>query len=615
MAYLRRLLNREGKIYYHIAESYREKDRVRQRTLERIGRHDQMLASGIADPEQAAREAVAEFNTNRRSFKITKTVATNSESPESLLGLGYQIPLQIYSELGIPQVVANYTSEHKFAYDLDHILKVLVLGRLLDPGSKSRTCEQFQQTLAPTKVFQPATISPHDLFRSLDRITELKDSLQLQIHQSLSSLTQRTGHLVFYDVTNYYFESDLGDPDILDNGEVTYLNKTQLKKQGIPLSSIQTSGLRKRGPSKEYRRDPIVQLGLFMDTNGIPISYELFPGNQTDPITYVPAMEQMKRQFGIERVITVADKAMNSQRNILAALTRGDGWVFSQKLRGGKRGAPTPLQQFVLDSDGWEFNESRTVGVKSMIRERALRDPNSGKSQTVQEKVLVVWRKAYETRERLRRDGALSYASALTRPEVFRQTMRKGGKRFLKLEYRDPKTKQLIQVSPHFGLDLEQVDWEAQFDGMNVIVTSEINMEDEEIIATYGQLGKIEDCFRASKFNLKTRPVYVWTKEHVEAHFLICFMALVILRFLQYRLDNKYSPARTLEALKSIQGQSWAQGYWQVFQNTDAKEILEALNLPKLNEYMPAEVIRNLTKGKKRIMTKEKMPRRQNHVG
>ncbi len=606
MAYLRRLRNREGKIYYHIAESYREKDRVNQRTLERIGRHDQMLANGIANPEQAAREAVAEFNANRRPFKITKTVATHNESPQSLLGLGYQLPLLIYSELGISQVVTDYTHEHKFTYDLDHILKVLVLGRLLGPCSKSRTNEQFRQTLAPTITFRPDVISPHDLFRSLDHITELKDTLQHQIHQSLSASTGRTGQLVFYDVTNYYFESDLGDPDILDNGEVTYLNKTQLRKQGIPPSSIQTQGLRKRGPSKEYRHDPIVQLGLFMDTNGIPISYELFPGNQTDPITYVPAMEQMKRQFGIERAITVADKAMNNQQNILAALERGDGWVFSQKLRGGKRGSPTPLQQFVLDSDGWEFDESRTIGVKSTIRERTLRDSNNGKSQIVQEKVLVVWRKTYEARERLRRDGALGYASALTEPEVFRQTMRKGGKRFLKLEYRDPKTKQLIQVSPHFGLDLERVDWEAQFDGMNVIVTSEINMEDEEIIATYGQLGKIEDCFRASKFNLKTRPVYVWTKEHIEAHFLICFIALVILRLLQHRLDNKYSPARIIEALNSIQGQPWAQGYWQIFQNTDAKEILEVLGLPKLYEYMPAEIVQNLT---------EEKPRRLKHVG
>ena len=140
----------------------------------------------------------------------------------------------------------------------------------------------------------------------------------------------------------YYFETDIPDEEeISEDGEVLKV------------------GLRRRGPSKEHRPKPIVQLGLFMDTNGIPISYKLFRGNQTDPVTYLPAVEEVKKQFGIERIIVVADKAMNSKTNVSSMLEQGDGWLFSQKHR-GKRGAPKDIQERILDSEGWLFNTDET---------------------------------------------------------------------------------------------------------------------------------------------------------------------------------------------------------------------------------------------------------------
>ncbi len=593
MAYLRKLKNREGHIYYHIVESYRTKNIVRQRVLQRIGRHDQMLSSGIVDPEATATLALKQYKESRPRL-LTKVVSADDDITPTLLNLGYQIPLKVYDTLGISKPIDEYTESHKFKYDLSTVLKLLVIGRILDPASKSKTITDFQKTLHGSW-----TVSQHDMYRALDHLPNLKQPIQKQMHKNLTRLTGRTGYLAFYDVTNYYFETDLDDPDTLVNGSVTMLNKTQQKKQGIDPADIAIPGLRKRGCSKEYRRNPIVQLGLFMDSNGIPIAYEIFPGNCSDPKTYIPAMEQMKKQFGLTRIITVADKAMNSQTNIADAVSRGDGWLFSQKVR-GTTGIPKDVQSFVLDPNGWEYNEDLTVAKKSMIRTRRLGNKKQdGKitQQTVTEKVVVTWRESYAKREKARRDGALEYASALKNPERFRRTMRAGGKKYLKVTMLDVRTGQLVMAHPHIDIDQAQVDFDTQFDGMNAITTSELNMSDEQIIAAYGQLSKVEDCFRITKFNIHTRPIYVWTEAHIEAHFLICFIALTIIRYLQYRLSYEYSPGRMIEALRSITGQYWAQGYWEIFRDDTAGEMLKLLGVSMDKKYVTERFIKNLTKG------------------
>ncbi|HFI0078218.1 TPA: IS1634 family transposase, partial [Streptococcus suis] len=305
----------------------------------------------------------------------------------------------------------------------------------------------------------------NSVYRSLDILNTLQSEIQQHLHQEVSQLTNRTGTLVFYDVTNYFFEIDVPDEDIRDeNGDLL------------------VEGLRRRGASKEYRKDPIIQMGLFMDMNGIPIAYKLFRGNLTDPITYIPAIEQVKKQFGIERLVVVADKAMNSTNNLNATIKNNDGWIFSQKHR-GKRGAPKDIQEKILEESGWQFNQDITFAKKSYIRERKLGTKKD--SPTVKEKVLLTWSKKYEDRERTRREGALDYANKLTDAELFRQTSKKGGKKYLELSYLDKETGEVKPFSPLIRIDQEQVEFDAQFDGVHVLVTSEIEMEDDAILEAY----------------------------------------------------------------------------------------------------------------------------------
>ncbi len=261
-------------------------------------------------------------------------------------------------------------------------------------------------------------IDENSIYRSLSKLATAKDKIRLDVHKSITQLTGKTGLLVFYDVTNYYFEIDHNDSDELDEdtGEIA-------------------QGFRKKGPCKLKSGNPIFQLGMFMDTNGIPISYKLFRGNFTVPITYIPAIEEVKQQFGLERIVAVADKAMNSTQNISETFQNGDGWLFSQKHR-GKGGASKSIQDFIIDEKGWLYNETETFASKSMIHKRFLKS----KKIYVEEKVLVTWNKKYAIREKIGRDGALEYASKLTNAELFRQTSKKGGKKYLELSYCDEST-------------------------------------------------------------------------------------------------------------------------------------------------------------------------------
>lgn len=333
-------------------------------------------------------------------------------------------------------------------------------------------------------------------------------------------------------------------------------------------------------------------MGLFMDTNGIPISYRLFRGNFSDPLTYLPAIEQVKQQFGLERIVVVADKAMNSKTNINAMHGQEDGWLFSMKHR-GKSGAPKDIQSFILDPTGWVFNPSLTFASKSMVRERPLKE----KGKTVQEKVLVTWNQAYALREKKRRDGALAYAAQLTNAELFRQTSKKGGKRYLELSYLDEETGEAKAFSPLIHFNNEQIAFDEQFDGVNVLVTSELDMSDDDMVAHYGELYQIEDCFRVTKTDLTSKPVFVRLETHIEAHFLTCFLALVLIRVLQNMSDRYLSADRIRTALLSARATELVTGVYRVQANDDLTWLMERLGINWTKEIVRYEDINTFGQG------------------
>lgn len=551
MAYIVKRKNREGKEYVYLVESFREKDKVRNRTLRSYGRYDVLEETNPGTFERLRQEAEQGHIGGEIPKQLVVTYDTQEEISNIDKTYGWKLFESMFTRLGIEKAVLETVGDRNKATQLIAMLELLVYQRILNPGSKLSTLNRQGE------MFGEWAIDENALYRSLGTLAEAKERIQQEVHRSVTETTGRTGTLVFYDVTNYYFDIDFDDPDTVDNatGEIE-------------------QGFRKRGPCKAHSGNPIVQMGLFMDSAGIPISYQLFRGNFTDPVTYLPAIEQVKRQFGLERIVVVADKAMNSKNNVSKTHQNQDGWLFSQKHR-GMQGSSKELQAFILNPSGWEFNETETFASKSMIRKRPLKDKT-----IIDEKVLVTWNKKYAEREKLRRDGAVEYAAKLTDAELFRQTSKRGGKKYLELTYLDKATGEIKPFSPLIQLDLAQIAFDEQFDGVNVLVTSETAMTDDEMIEAYGQLYLIEDCFRVTKTELNVKPVYVRLETHIEAHFLICFLALILIRLIQHRTNWMFSAEKIIEALNSARATELTTGFYRVQANEELRKLLRYLRIP-----------------------------------
>ncbi|MBO1265423.1 IS1634 family transposase [Proteiniclasticum sp. SCR006] len=555
--------NREGTQYVSIVEGYRDKDKVKHRTIKSLGKLKD-LEAGNPNYLTELKEDVKAGKYQPEPETLSLTLDLKKKISNPLQNYGWLLVDEIYRSLGIDNVLSRHRKGTKSKIDFNEALRLLTAMRILDPQSKWRSV-QSQGVL-----FGDFNLTPKDVYRSLDTFSLLSEEIQLQIHHSVTSSVGRTGALVFYDVTNYYFETDLDDEPLEMDGE------------SIP-------AFRKRGPSKEKRPNPIIQMGLFMDTNGIPIAYRLFPGNCVDVKTYLPAVEQIKKQFGIERIVVVADKRMNSKNNISETLQKNDGYLFSQKVR-GTRGAPKDIQEFALDPEGWIANEQETFAKKSMIRKRILN------KKEITEKILVTWNQKYDFREKVRRKKSVEYAEKLTAGERFRMTMKKGGKRYLEVESLDKETGEIKRLTPHISIDEDQIAFDEQFDGISVLITSETEMSDEEMLTSYRSLSRIEDCFKVMKTTFDARPIYVWTRPHIDAHFLVCFISLTIMRLLEQRLNGQFSPERIQAALQSAQCRPMEQGYWEVFGNDDLLEINEILEKKWNRQYVPLEALKKYGK-------------------
>ncbi|MCD8381760.1 MAG: IS1634 family transposase, partial [Clostridiales bacterium] len=343
----------------------------------------------------------------------------------------------------------------------------------------------------------------------------------------------RDTSLIYYDVTNYYFESDEQD---------------DFKRKGV---------------SKEHRPNPIVQMGLFMDNNGIPITYELFPGNTNDCLTYRPNFGRIKKQFGLGRVISVADKGMTTGDNIWYTINTPtkDGYVFSMSVRG----ADKSMKEYVLDEEGYQWLGTEYKR-KSRRYPRTIHvTTTSGKKmdKTVDEKQVVFWSEKYAKRAKADRAAALAKASDLTKnPGNYTRATSYGAAKYVKKVDYDKETGEILASSSILELNEDIIHEEEKFDGYYILLTSEMEESDDKIIDIYRGLWRIEESFKVTKSELEARPVYVWTREHIEAHFLTCFVALTIARILELKTDRKYSIPRLLKALADSQCSLLQQNYY-----------------------------------------------------
>lgn len=457
---------------------------------------------------------------------------------------------RIIEELGLRNLFSSYKGFTRINFDVYGFAKLLIFGRLLNPASKAATVKQNADYYEPILDDH----NPDNVYDTLSFIAENKDRIIRRMNTSLVKKAGRSPEIIYYDVTNFYFEIDDPDPDILDDD-----------------GNIIEKGQRKMGVCKEERKLPIVQMGLFMDDDGIPISIETFPGNTLDQLTLRPALKKNIDGLDFSRFIMIADRGICNYMNMLHLLDRGNGYIVSKSLLKSTKSE----QEWTYDDDGYTA-VSEDFKYKSRILKRHVKDEN-GNERTLEEKVVVYWSRRFEQRSIKENKKFLEFLEKLEEsPSNFRITslQAKSLRKFLKKECVNTKTGEMVASSDiRAFIDFDKVKEYRKSLGYYQIITSELTMDDREVIDKYHGLTQIENQFRVMKSTLETRPVYVRTPEHVDAHLLICLISLIITRIIQKKIRD-YKGEKT-------------DAYWNV--GLSAERIQEALNKWKVMQ-LPEEL-------------------------
>jgi transposase len=489
-----------------VVESYRPAPGKppKQRTLKSFG-----YLEDQADPEAFMREVKA-FDANpdnREQLNSNKMYSGENRK----YNYGYKYLESVYNALEIEGFIKRYATDVGFRgnYSLTEVFKLLVIMRILAPASK-RASTQRQSAFYG---WDPQ-LEVSDVYRALDHIAKFSAAIQQHLDMRVKKLIGRDLKYAFYDVTNYFFEIDFPDEE----------------------------GERRRGVSKEHRIDPIIQMGLFIDGNGLPVSMSLFPGNTSETLTLQPVMSEVKKAYGMQRLVVVADKGLNSARNIDLICRHGDGYVVSQVLRGGKG---KRYRQELFDESGYEWNRERSYKYK-LFTETYIGKTEDGRDEARQRQVLIYWNKAEAAMAGRKREEKLKRAAQACMNNAY--GIKKGAQEYVLEEVMDPQTGEFEAAGKKTvrTVNMVKAENDALYDGYFCLITSEMDYDASKIREVYSGLWKIEQSFRIMKSDLEARPVFVSTPEHIRAHFLICFAALLIIRMVQHAMGEDVLSAERL---------------------------------------------------------------------
>lgn len=551
------IIQSNGKHTLSLVESYRDQfGKPQHRTLKKYGILEELEKTepGILKRIQAEAQAMTAAKENRQSIEID----FSKLQEKSIVSYGHVFLEAQYRDLRIPEFIEADRQRTKSVYDLDRILQLLVFSRILSPSSKRKAY------LDKSEFFGDfGNVKLEEVYKSLSDLGAIKDALTLHLHKRIQETRGRDCSLVFYDVTNYYFESEA------------------------------LKGYRQKGVSKENRETGIVQMGLFIDNEGIPITYELFPGNTNDMSTMRPLLEKIKKEYGLGKITIVADKGNNTGENLSYIDNEDDYYIISQRIRA--RG--TELANIVLDQEDYEWNQSGTFKSKSVEREREVKRQD-GSIYKITEHLLCFWSKEEESYQRAKR-GHLDERidKFIENPSLLNASNSFGIKKYFKKVMVDKKTGEVLKAKVAYEFNQAKYERDLALDGYYCIVTNDLSLEPLDIIHHYHQLSKIEESFKIIKTDLEGRPIYVWTDPHIDGHFLTCYLALTILRLLQLRLGGKWTIPQIIDGLKDAKMIELEDGVYKMNKNQEVfHELSNSYGLAIDKAYYKEETLKQLYK-------------------
>lgn len=500
-----------------IVESYRDPvtKKPKIRVIQNFGNKEKLLAEN-PNALQELQEKVEQMNAEKEKADVSVlsrrlqdfielNLSPSAGKGAPIQNYGYEIYRMIWDELKLDSFFQyRQKKDTKIQFQTKYPIALMTFSRLLFPDSKLSTYEGKERFVHK----YPCNLE--QLYRSLSFLASQKNQLEEHLNKQIAKMINRNLAVAFYDVTTYYFES------------------------------VEANDLKKFGFSKDNKVNQVqVVMGLLIDDQGIPVSYELFPGNTNDFKTLEPVLLRLKEQYGIKKMIITADRGLNSKKNLLFLKSLGFEYIMGYKIRSGSKQA----KDFVLDESGYTYISPdfkwKSCDFQSFVRV-------DGKTHKIDDHLLITWSRKREIKDRKDRERIVEKSKALVESRAkLKSEMKKGGKKYVQLTLLD---------DDQISFNEKQLEFDEQFDGYYGIQYSDSTLSPEEVLKAYHGLWKIEESFRVLKSNLEARPIYVWTETSIKGHFVICYLALVLQRILEYKLHTKgldYSTERIQDAIRS----------------------------------------------------------------
>jgi transposase len=551
-------------LYYVIKTVYID-GKEKTITVEKLGNESEVLEkSEGSDPITWAKKYVEELNQKEKENLLPVLIKKYpseiiEKDVQNLFNCGYLFLEKIYYELKLNKICNEITEKYRFKYDLNNILSRLLYGRIIFPSSKLATYNLSQ------KFIEQPNFELQHIYRALEVISKENEFIQAELYKNSLKFSKRNTGILYYDCTNYFFEME------------------------------QEDGLKQYGPSKEHRPNPIVQMGLFMDGDGIPLAFNITPGNTNEQQTLTPTEQKILDDFKLSKFIVCTDAGLASTANRKFNDKEDRAFITTQSIKKLKK----HLKEWALNPTGWKLNGDlkeydiskleETEESKEKYKNKTFYKERWIKEHGLEQKLIVTFSLKYKNYQRRIRNNQIERAQKAIETNSIKldKCNQNDYKRFVNktsiTEDGEVADKKVL------SLNLEQIEKEEQYDGFYGVCT---NLEDdaEEIIKVNQRRWEIEESFRIMKSEFKARPVYLSRDDRITAHFTTCFLSLALHRYLEKRLEEKYTASEIIDCLRNMNlANNNGTGYIPVYTRSDLTDSLH----DKFNFRTDFEIIKN----------------------
>ena len=514
--------------HYSIIQDITKNGKMTTCVYENIGNYEKLkLRAGNEDPLMWLDNYVKELNKKSKEDSLPIIIQKNpnkiiDKNVQVEFNVGYLFLQDLYYKLGLNNICKNISDRHQFKFDLNDILSKLIYSRILFPASKLKTMQLSK------KFFEQPNFEYQHIERALPILNEENDFIQSQLYNNSKKYYPRNNRILYYDCTNFFFEIE------------------------------QEDDLRKYGKSKENRPNPIVQMGLFIDGDGIPLSCEITPGNTNEQITLKTLEEKIIKDFNLAEIVVCTDAGLASNANRKFNNKNNRKFITTQSIKKLK----DFLKEEALDlTKGWHlFGSNKTYNIEKLRTDERLIEAYKDKTfykerwikeNGIEQRLIVTYSVKYQEYQRHIRNNQIERAKKLIEknPKKLGKPKQNDPKRFIETTATTENGE--VANETYYSINQFVIDDEAKYDGLYAVCT---NLEDDvqDIIKVNHRRWEIEESFRIMKSEFNAKPAFHSTEEAIKAHFLICFLSLTIYRFLEKKLDEKYTVGDILDTLREM---------------------------------------------------------------